>query len=431
MRILVVGGGGREHALIWKIAQSRLVKRIFCTPGNAGISEYADCIPIPVNNLTELADFAEKNRIDLTVVGPEIPLVAGITDIFCARGLPIVGPSSEPARLEGSKSFAKEVMRDSGIPCADYETFTDLALAQDYVHRFFQRSGAEAGIVIKADGLAAGKGVTVAENEAQAQDALRRMMQDQVFGESGSTVVIEERLFGEEASIIAITDGQTVIPMLVSQDHKRIYEGDKGANTGGMGAYTPVPVIPPDIANICIDRIIKPAVAAVRQFGIPYQGFLYAGVIVTEEGPKCIEFNCRLGDPETQVILPMLESDIVPLLVGSVDCTLDKVKPVWRHGAAATIVAASEGYPGDYAVGKPIYGLEAALQAQHCHVFHAGTKKVDDTTVTAGGRVLSVTAVADDLVTAVANAYIGLGHIHFEGIYYRKDIAARVLTATL
>ena len=427
MRVLVVGSGGREHALVWKIAQSPLVEKIYCAPGNAGIAQLAECVPIDVTDLSGLADFAERNGVRLTVVGPEAPLIAGIVDKFEARGLPIFGPSTDPARLEGSKTFAKELMQAAGIPTAAFWTCRSLAEAQAILRGYYMQHSPEVGIVIKADGIAAGKGVIVANNRAEAEAGLLRIMGERVFGAAGDVVVIEERLYGEEASIMAITDGDTIVPLVPSQDHKRIGEGDTGPNTGGMGAYAPVPTIPPDTASIALERILRPAIRAVRELGIPYRGVLYAGIIVTAEGPKCIEFNCRLGDPETQTVLPLLASDLVPLLLGVTDCTLEKQEVRWRGGASATVVAASGGYPDDYDTGKPIHGLASLAEQENCLVFHAGTRLADGEVVTDGGRVLSVTGLAEDLGTAVARAYEGMARLNFDGITYRRDIAARAL----
>ncbi|HZP81860.1 MAG TPA: phosphoribosylamine--glycine ligase [Chthonomonadaceae bacterium] len=429
MRVLVIGGGGREHALVWKIAQSPLVQKIYCAPGNAGIAKLAECVPLKPTNLYGLADFAEQNQIDLTIVGPEAPLIAGIVDKFEARGLPIFGPSTDPARIEGSKVFAKKLMQTSGIPTAEFWICDSLSVAQARVRDYYGQRGPEARIVIKADGLAAGKGVVVANSEAEAMAALERIMGERVFGAAGENVVIEECLVGEEASIMAITDGESVVPLIPSQDHKRIFENDLGPNTGGMGAYCPVPVIPPDTAQQAVEQILKPAIAAIRDLGIPYRGVLYAGIMVTESGLKTIEFNCRLGDPETQAVLPMLESDLVPLLHAVTDCCLEDVEVRWREGASVAVVAASGGYPGDYETGKVITGLDEAAQSEGCLVFHAGTRVENAQVVTDGGRVLAVTGLGPDLQAAADRAYAGLRCIQFDGIYYRRDIAARALKA--
>lgn len=353
--------------------------------------------------------------------------MAGIVDAFEAQGLPIFGPSAEPARIEGSKAFAKDLMRQSGIPTAEYWTCDSLPAARERLNNYYSSRSSEIGLVVKADGLAAGKGVTVAANRAEASEALDRIMGERVFGAAGDRVVLEERLYGEEASFMAITDGSAIVPLVPSQDHKRALEGDLGPNTGGMGAYAPVPIIPADTAKIVLDTILRPAVDAIRALGIPYRGALYAGIIVTSEGPKCIEFNCRLGDPETQVVLPLLESDIVPLLLAVTDCTLDQFQPVWKQQAAATIVAASGGYPGLFETGKRIKGLERLRDDSGCIVFHSGTKQDGDSLVTDGGRVLSVTGLGDSLEDALMTAYAGLAQIHFDGMFYRRDIGFSAL----
>jgi phosphoribosylamine--glycine ligase len=431
MRILIVGGGGREHALAWKIAQSPLVTAIYCAPGNAGIARLAENVPIAPTDVETLVKFASENRVGLTVVGPEAPLMAGIVDAFEAKGLPIFGPSAEPARIEGSKAFAKEIMHTSGIPTAEYWTCDSLPAARACLRDYYLQRPKNTGIVIKADGLAGGKGVTVAENETEAWSALDRIMGERIFGAAGDRVVIEERLYGEEASIMAFTDGTTLVPLIASQDHKRAMDGDLGANTGGMGAYAPVPVIPTDTARIAVAQILMPAIEAIRDLGIPYRGALYAGIIVTADGPKCIEFNCRLGDPETQAVLPLLESDLVPILMAVADCTLDQVDVQWKQQFAATVVAASGGYPGEYETGKPITGLETAEGEAGCVVFHAGTRQQGDQTVTDGGRVLSVTGLGDTLRDALTKAYTGVSRIQFEGMHFRRDIGARALNESL
>lgn len=435
MQILVIGSGGREHALTWKIAQSPLVEKIYCAPGNAGMAQLAECVPIKADNLAELTDFAARKHIHLTVVGPEAPLIAGVVDRFEAAGLPIFGPSREPAQIEGSKVFAKKLMETAGIPTAKFWTCDTLNDARERVRAYYQQSGGDAKIVIKADGLAAGKGVIVAQNEAEANAALDRFMGERVFGASGDHVVIEECLVGEEASLMVITDGTSLIPLLPSQDHKRVYDGDLGPNTGGMGAYAPVPILPAATVDLAINQILRPAIRAIRDLGIPYRGVLYAGIMVTQSGPKCIEFNCRLGDPETQAILPLMESDLLPLLLGVVDGTLDQVEVRWRAGSAVNVVAASEGYPDAFdpgkdvraLLGKPITGLEAATSLENCLVFHSGTIQQADQVVTSGGRVLSVTGLGADLLSATGNAYLGMSKIHFDGIHYRHDIASHSL----
>ncbi len=427
MRVLVVGGGGREHALVWKLAQSPLVSTIYCAPGNAGIAQIAECVSISQVDIDALATFAAANDVGLTVVGPEAPLMAGIVDAFEARGQPIFGPSAEPARIEGSKVFAKDLMRASGIPTADYWTCDSVSAARDCLRAYYAGRSMDSSVVIKADGLAAGKGVIIAAGQEEAMATLDRIMVERVFGGAGDRVVIEERLFGEEASIMAITDGATIVPLIPSQDHKRLLEGDMGSNTGGMGAYAPVPVIPADTVEIVTETILRPAVDAIRDLGIPYRGALYAGVIVTADGPKCIEFNCRLGDPETQAILPLMESDLLPVLLAVTDCTLDQVSIRWKSRAAATVVAVSGGYPEAFETGRQIDGVDRVNQEKECVVFHSGTKWLGDKLVTAGGRVLSVTGVGGTLADALTTSYAALANIHFEGMYFRRDIAARAL----
>lgn len=427
MRVLVIGNGGREHALVWKIAQSPLVHHIYCAPGNAGIAKIAECVPIAPIDLNGLADFAEQQRIDLTVVGPEAPLIAGIVDRFESRGLPIFGPSPDPAQIEGSKAFSKKLMQASGIPTAAFWICDSLSMAQTRVDEYYAAHGPAVKIVIKADGLAAGKGVIVAKDRAEARAALERIMGDRIFGDSGDKVVIEECLEGPEASIMALTDGDALLALLPSQDHKRALEGDQGPNTGGMGAYCPVPVMSPELTQRITETILQPAINAICELGLPYRGLLYAGVILTSDGPKCIEFNCRFGDPETQAVLPLLESDLVPLLLRSLDGTMDQAEAIWRQGASVCVVAAAGGYPGDYEIGKEIIGLNEAENEKGCVVFHAGTRQDHDTVVTAGGRVLGVTGVGDNISEAVQHAYNGIDQIHFEGMHYRRDIAARAL----
>lgn len=429
MRILVIGSGGREHALAWKIAQSPLVKKVYCAPGNAGIAKTAECVPLSVMDLEGLAAFAEKQGIDLTVVGPEAPLIAGIVDKFEARGLAVFGPSTDPARIEGSKSFAKKIMQTSGIPTAEFWVCDSLSVARARVTDYYAARGADAKVVVKADGLAAGKGVTVASSEQEALATLDLMMQDRMFGAAGDRVVIEECLVGEEASIMAITDGEHIVPLLPSQDHKRIDDGDQGPNTGGMGAYSPVPVIPADTVDLAVELILAPAVRAIRELGIPYRGVLYAGVIVTETGLKTIEFNCRFGDPETQVVLPMLESDLVPLLIGATDCTLEHAEVTFRQGAAVCVVASSRGYPESHENDQAISGLAEADSSPNCLVFHAGTRIREGGVATAGGRILGVTGLGANLREAAVNAYAGMSHIQFDGMHYRTDIGARALKA--
>lgn len=423
MRILVVGSGGREHALVWRAAQHPTVAEIYCAPGNAGIAQLARCVDIPPDQLDALADFARAERIDLTIVGPEAPLIAGIVDRFESRGLRIFGPSPDPARIEGSKSFAKKLMQTSGVPTATFWVCDSLSVAQARVRDYYATHGPETGLVVKADGLAAGKGVVVAGSQAEAEAAVEQIMGQHVFGAAGDHVVIEERLAGPEASLMALTDGRSVAPLLMAQDSKRAGERDTGPNTGGMGALCPIPTVSPEQAEDALNRITRPTLDAIRGLGIPYRGVLYAGLMLTEEGPKCIEFNCRFGDPETQVVLPLLETDLLELLIASVDCTLENVKVKWKPQAAVCVVAAARGYPGPVERGRPISGLEDAERMEDVLVFHAGTRREGDRVVTNGGRVLNVVGLAADVESAAARAYAALSRIHFDGMWYRRDIA--------
>lgn len=420
MKILVVGGGSREHALCWKLAQSREVHKVFCAPGNAGTTQVAENVAIEAMDLENLRLFAEHQAIDLTVVGPEKPLIAGIVDAFESRGLRIFGPSREPAMIEGSKAYSKELMRRAGIPTADFAVFEDPGKARDYLR-------AQAfPVVVKADGEAAGKGVTVAQDYSEADEAIRRCMEERRFGASGDRVVIEACLRGEEISVMAFVDGETVAPMVAIQDHKRIGEGDTGPNTGGMGAYAPVRSAPPPVIEEVHRRILSPAVEAIRATGIPYRGILYAGVMLTESGPMCLEFNARFGDPETQVALPLLESDLGDILRAAVDVNLDQVPVVFSRRAAVTVVMASGGYPGAFSSGKEITGLDAAAKLDAVAVFHAGTAQDEaGRVVTAGGRVLSVTATGETFAEARERAYAGVDRIRFDGAYVRRDIGWR------
>jgi phosphoribosylamine--glycine ligase len=428
VRILVIGGGGREHALIWKLAQSRHADRIYCAPGNAGIARLAECINLKPNDLEGLANFAADQKIGLTVVGPEAPLIAGIVDRFEARGLPIFGPATDPARIEGSKAFSKDLMVQYGIPTADYWRCDTLEDAHGRVRAYYElHPDPGTRLVVKADGIAAGKGVVVAQSEPEAHSAVEEMMGLRVFGAAGDRIIIEEYLEGEEVSVMAFTDGDSVVPMPPSQDHKRIFDGDAGPNTGGMGAYSPVPVIPATITQEAVEKILKPAVAAIRDLGIPYKGVLYAGIVVTPHGLKTLEFNCRFGDPETQTVLPLLETDLVEVMEAVINSSLDSLEVKWKAEAAACVVASSGGYPGEFVAGKLIEGLDKAAQSEGALVFQAGTRLENGQTFTDGGRVLGVTGMGGNLAEAVGRAYAGISQIHFEGMHYRQDIAARAL----
>jgi len=422
MRILVVGGGGREHALTWKIAQSPRVSKIYCAPGNPGIAQLATCVSIKAEDIAGLVDFARCESIDLTVVGPEAPLVAGIVDAFQKAGLAAFGPSQLAAQLEGSKVFAKELMNRAGISTARHATFTEAGAALEYLKGF------TGPVVVKADGLAAGKGVVVAPDVAVAQEAVRDMFAGK-FGPAGQRVVIEECLEGEEVSILALSDGETVVPLLPSQDHKRVGEGDTGPNTGGMGAYAPVPFYSPEIAGEVEANILQPAVRAMAAAGHPYRGVLYAGLMLTRQGPKVLEFNCRFGDPETQPLMLLLQSDLVELMLATINKGLAQAKIEWHPGAAAGVILAAAGYPGPYAKGDLITGLEAVPAG--VEVFHAGTAREGEQLVTAGGRVLCVTARGENLKDALAKAYTGVEVIQFSGRQYRRDIGHRALQVTL
>ena len=420
MRILVIGGGGREHALVWKLAQSPRVEKIYCAPGNPGIGQIAECVNISVDNIKALCGFAREHNVDLTVVGPEKPLTDGIVDYFTAQGLKIFGPTQEAAQLEGSKTFAKERMQEYHIPTADFAVFSSAAQAKNYI----EKKGV--GIVVKADGLAAGKGVVVATTAAEAIAAIDEIMLKKVHGDAGNQVVLEELLIGEEASLLAFTDGTTVVPMVAAQDHKRVGDGDTGPNTGGMGAYAPAPVVTPELLKQIQETILQPMIDGLRNDGILYQGCLYAGLMITADGPKVIEFNARFGDPETQVVLPLLKTDLVPVLEACMDGTLAECNVSWKNSAAVCVVVAAGGYPGEYRKGDVIKGLYDA-EAKDAVVFHAGPGLSGENVVTHGGRVLGVTAVAETIADAVDKVYPAVEQIKFSGMQYRKDIAHRAL----
>lgn len=421
MNILVIGSGGREHTLAWKLAQSPLVTKLYAVPGNPGMAEVATCIPgVDICDNAALVKLAQDKAIDLVVVGPEVPLTNGVVDAMNAAGIKAFGPTRLAAELEGSKSFSKNLMKKYGIPTAKYEVFTNADEARAYV----EKEGAP--IVIKADGLAAGKGVIVAMTKEEALEAVHEIMDDAAFGKAGSRVVIEEFMDGEEASLLAFTDGRTIVPMVSSQDHKRAYDGDKGPNTGGMGTYAPAPVMTKELVAEATEKILKPVIAAMAKEGRPYKGCLYAGLMITDEGPKVVEFNARFGDPETQVVLPLLESDLVEIMLACVDGTLSDLDIKWSDGAAVCVVMASGGYPKSYQKGFAIDGLEKAKAADTL-VFHAGTAEKDGAVVTNGGRVLGVVAKAPTVKEAVDKAYKGVAAITFQDAFYRKDIAHRAL----
>ena len=421
MNVLVIGSGGREHALTWKIAQSPLVEKLYCAPGNAGMAKVGACVDIGANDFDKLLAFARDHAIGLTVVGPEDPLAGGIVDRFAEAGLKAFGPSAAAAHLEASKTFAKSFMQRHGIPSAAYREFTDPDEAIGYVNR----KGAP--IVIKADGLAAGKGVTVARGVPAAMEAIRAAMIDKVFGTAGAKVIVEECLLGEEASILAFSDGKTVIQMVSSQDHKPVYDNDAGPNTGGMGAYSPAPVVTPELAAEIERTIVRPCIEGMASEGAPYTGVLYAGLMMEVTGPKVVEFNCRFGDPETQVVLPRMKSDLAPILLACCDGTLDRVRVEWDTGACVSVVMASGGYPGDYEKGKTISGIDEAEREPGVTVFHAGTKQRGTELVTNGGRVLDVTATGPDIASTIEKAYRAVRKISFDKAHYRTDIGKKAM----
>jgi len=399
MKVLVIGSGGREHALVWKIIQSPKVSQVYCAPGNAGISKLAQCINIDADSIEKLVDFVQEEKIDLTVVGPELPLSKGIVNEFNGKGLRIFGPSKEATEIESSKVFSKYLMKKYNIPTAKYEVFQNSEKAFDYIkQQVFP-------LVIKADGLAAGKGVFIVKNLVQARDALDALMEEKKFGEAGRQVVIEEFLEGEEVSILAFCDGKTVLPMVSSQDHKKIYDHDRGPNTGGMGAYSPAPFYSDEFKKRVLEEILKPTVKGLQSEGRKYKGVLYAGLILTKEGPKVLEFNARFGDPETQVISPRLKTDLIDILNAVIEETLHKTNIEWEDNAAVCVVVASGGYPGKYQKGKVINGLERLRKMEDVIAFHAGSKLQDDKVITSGGRVLGITAWDDTISKAKEKAY--------------------------
>ena len=430
MQVLVVGKGGREHAIAWKLAQSPGVSTVFAAPGSPGIAEVAKCVPdlaapATAEGVAQLADFAVARGIDLTVVGPEDMLSAGIVDAFRARGLKIFGPTAAAARLESSKRFAKDLMRRLDVPTAAYAVFDDSAAAAAYV----RERGAP--IVVKADGLAAGKGVIVAHTEAEAEKAIDAIMKQRAFGDSGREVVIEECMEGEEASLFAVADGERYVLLPTAQDHKAIFEGDKGPNTGGMGAYSPAPVLTPEMVTQCEERIIRPVLAGMNRDGNPFQGVLYCGLMFTPEGPKVVEFNVRFGDPEAQVVLPLIKTDLFELLEAATAGRLDEIDIEVHPGAAVCVVMASGGYPDSgYATGVQISGLETFAGREDLVAFHAGTRRDNGRLLTDGGRVLAVTARSATVAEAVNLAYEGLDSISFDNAYFRRDIAHRALNRT-
>ena len=422
MRVLIVGAGGREHALAWALRRSPRVEELFVAPGNAGTDSVAVNVPIKARDIDGLTEWARGNEIDLTVVGPESPLALGIADRFGEAGLPVFGPSQETARIETSKVFSKVFMQEEGIPTADFEVFQDFDKATAYLQK------RPFPLVVKADGLAGGKGVSVCHVRQEAEDALRAIMENRVFGDAGARVVIEECLTGQEVSVLAFSDGQTVMPMVTSQDHKAAYDGDKGPNTGGMGCYAPMSLMTPELLDEIQRRVLQPAVDGLRRRGMPYVGVLYAGMILTPTGPQALEFNCRFGDPETQVILPLLRTDLADVLEACVEGRLHEMTLRWSKEASVCVVIASGGYPKNYRTGYPISGLDEVADLPDVQVFHAGTALKDGMIVTAGGRVLGVSAWGDTLTQAINRAYCAVERIHFRGQHFRHDIGHKAFT---
>lgn len=419
MKVLVIGSGGREHALLWKLSQSPSVTDVYVVPGNDGMSDVASLIPIKGND--DIIDFARLMQVDLTVAGPETVLTEGLADEFEKRGMAFFGPSKAAARIEGSKGFAKALMKKYGIPTAAYETFDDEEKAIAYL-----KANDTYPIVIKADGLASGKGVIIAQSEEEAVDTVKDMLEGHTFSGAGRSVVIEEFMEGEEASMLCFCDGTNVVPMISAQDHKRIFDFDKGPNTGGMGAYAPAPVMTKEMCEEVNVRILRPIVAAMKKEGYPFKGCLYAGLMITSEGPKVVEFNCRFGDPETEAVLPLFDGDLARVMLDCVHGTLSDEAVVWKKACAVDVVLASEGYPASHSSGEVISGIEDAKKAG-CLVFHAGTVKKNGEYVVNGGRVLNVVALADTLAEAKAKVYEGVSRISWRGMQYRHDIADKGL----
>jgi phosphoribosylamine---glycine ligase len=427
MRVLLVGGGGREHALAWKIAQSPALTRLFAAPGNPGIARHAECVPVKDTALDDLLALARRERVDLAVVGPELPLALGLADRFRAAGLAVFGPSAAAARLESSKAFAKDLMSRHGIPTARFQTFSKVHAARQYCREL------GAPLVVKADGLAAGKGAMVCQSLDEADRAVTACMEERAFGDAGLTVVIEEFLVGEEASFFALSDGTNVLPLGAAQDHKTVFDDDAGPNTGGMGAYSPAPVLDAALQERVMAEIVQPAIAAMAKEGAPYAGVLFAGLMITGDGPRLIEFNCRFGDPECQAILPRLDQDLLPLLESVAAARGLPASLGWRPEASVCVVLASAGYPGKYETGRPISGLNREGQLDSgggsgsVNIFHAGTALEGGRLVTAGGRVLGVQALGRDVREAITNAYAAVARIRFDGAHFRKDIGRKAI----
>ncbi len=421
MKILVVGSGGREHAIIKKLSESNKVDELYCAPGNGGISQLATCVNIGALDIDAMVAFAKQEKMDMVVVAPDDPLAKGMVDAMLAAGIPAFGPNANAAIIEASKGFSKDLMKKYNIPTATYEIFEDSASAICYLE-----AQSKFPVVVKADGLALGKGVIIAEDLAAAKAAVLDMMEDKVFGNAGSRVVIEEFLTGPEVSVLAFTDGTTMCPMVSAQDHKRVFDYDKGPNTGGMGTFSPSRIYTKELADICMETIFLPTMHAMNAEGRTFKGVLYFGLMITADGPKVIEYNCRFGDPETQVVLPRLKTDLVDIFQAIIEERLSEVNVEWEDNAAVCVILASGGYPGSYPKGYPINGLEDALALGNTYVYHAGTKKLEDGTfVTNGGRVMGVTATAENLDAAIAHAYKAVSKVTFKDAHYRKDIGIK------
>ncbi len=419
MKVLIVGSGGREHALAWKLAQSPKISQLYCAPGNAGISEYATCVPLQVDDLAGIVAWAQQEGIGLVVVGPELPLTLGLVDALAAVGIKAFGPTAKAAELEGSKVFSKDLMQKYGVPTAKYGVFIEADKALSFAREM------KGPWVVKADGLAAGKGVLICQSIFETEEAIQQVLVKRSFGEAGAKLIIEEYLEGEELSLMAFCDGHTVIPMVSAQDHKRVFTGDQGPNTGGMGAYSPAPLATSELVEHVEQEVLIPVMKAMAKEGRLFQGVLYAGLMITAEGPKVLEFNARFGDPETQVVLPRLENDLLDVMLAVIEGKLSELQLEWKNEPCVSVVMASEGYPGNYPKGKPITGLDQIPAG--VLVFHSGTVLSDGQVVTNGGRVLAVTALGNDIRTAVDAAYVGVEAISFEGAHYRTDIAHRAL----
>lgn len=424
MKVLVIGQGGREHTFVWKLKQSPSVTEVYCAPGNAGTALDCRNVDIKATDISRLVKFAQTEKIDLTVVGPEVPLVAGVVDEFLKAGLRIFGPSKKAAELEGSKKFCKELLKKANVPTADFRVFTNAAEAMTYV-----AERETEGFVIKADGLCAGKGVSVCSTKEEANDAIKRMLLQKEFGDAGNRILVEEKLDGQELSLLAIVDGHTIVPLEAAQDHKAAHDGDIGPNTGGMGSYSPTPLITPEIVDFVVGKILVPTVHEMKKEGRPFRGCLYAGLMLTHQGPKVLEYNVRFGDPETQVILMRLKSDLGQILYAAAEGKLEDIPPLeWDPRPAVCVVMASAGYPGDYEKGKPIRGLDEAARIPDSKVFHAGTMQAGDQVLSDGGRVLGVTALGENLSQAKLRAYQAVKCIRWDGAWCRKDISDKAQT---